>query len=58
MLHMVTGDVPKNVHSVVPMNIRHCYIFQDSRALVWIVQMHHILERNNNRRRETRMETV
>lgn len=41
------GDFPKNVHSVVLMNIRHCYTYQDSRELVQIVQMHHILERNN-----------
>ena len=36
---------PQNVHSVVLMTIRHCYTYQDSRALVQIVQMHHILER-------------
>lgn len=43
---------PQNVHSVVLMNIRHCYTYQDSRALVQIVQMHHILERKKKEQNE------
>lgn len=39
---------PKNVHSVVLMIIRHRYTYQDSRALVEIVQMHHGLNREGN----------
>lgn len=43
---------PQNVHSVVLMDIRHCYTYQDSRALVQIVQMHHILQKKKQNKRE------